>query len=723
MAEELDKSLDKINAKTQQIIENAAALSETFSAVGANITDNILGQLKELDSRSKIAGRTVKNDLNKSFRTFTGLVETAVQNQEKLNKGSLKSTTIAKQLEKQNIARSIFQKNLVAAKLTGLAISQEEVEAAKEASKESEKQLQADLARATATEKKLGVTGKLLEGISKIPVLGGLIESQKALGAAQVEAAKETSTNMDTIAVAAMSVGGSIAKGLLDPLTQGVGILQLFKNVLKTIDTLVSGTAKNFGISNAEAVKLNKGLKDVAATQEGLFGTTANINAAFKELNNRYGTFAKLGGENLKTFNRLTKEAGLSGEAIGELQDTTFLTGKTLKEQTVEYKGQVKILKATTGLALNERDILEGIKNVSAATKLTLGGSAEAIATAVFTAKALGVEMKDLAAISSSLLNFQSSIEDELSAELLTGKQLNLERARAAALADDQATLAEELAKNFGSAAEFGAMNVIQQTAMAKAVGLTRDTLAQSLMKREAMAKLSQFEGETEQRKYQNAVKLLGIEGARKLLGDEALANQMDSVSMQDKMTALTQKLHEVFVPIALKLMPAIGKVFAFIGDNINGIVTAMKIIVPMMIAYRAAAVAASIAQIAGAAALSGGAALAIGLGAAAVAGGALYAMSSGDSTGTDQGTISAPSTGGLSQSSINNNPRGASQASNQGGGTQKVENKVNIAPANTTIKLNLNGQAIGNANARQNYAVGNNVKALGGNVDYSASV
>ncbi len=36
-----------------------------------------------------------------------------------------------------------------------------------------------------------------------------------------------------------------------------------------------------------------------------------------------------------------------------------------------------------------------------------------------------------------SLLNFETSIENELKAELITGKQLNLERARAAALTGD----------------------------------------------------------------------------------------------------------------------------------------------------------------------------------------------------------------------------------------------------------------------------------------------
>ncbi len=48
---------------------------------------------------------------------------------------------------------------------------------------------------------------------------------------------------------------------------------------------------------------------------------------------------------------------------------------------------------------------------------------------------------------------------------------------------------------------------------------------------------------------------------------------------------------------------------------------------------------------------------------------------------------------------------------------------QVNVAPSNTQINLNLNGAAIGNANARQDYAVGRNVKAFGGAVDYSASL
>ena len=84
-----------------------------------------------------------------------------------------------------------------------------------------------------------------------------------------------------------------------------------------------------------------------------------------------------------------------------------------------------------------------------------------------------------------SLLNFEDSIGNQLKAELLTGKQLNLERARAAALQGDQATLAEELSKNIGTAAEFTKMNVLQQKSLAESVGMTADELSNTLRRRE----------------------------------------------------------------------------------------------------------------------------------------------------------------------------------------------------------------------------------------------
>ena len=329
--------------------------------------------------------------------------------------------------------------------------------------------------------------------------------------------------------------------------------------------------------------------------------------------------------------------------------------------------------------------------------------------------------VKDLAATKSKL----EMLKESLTKKLLLIKEEDGEMGDDGYVATDDEGAAEELANNFGTATEFGAMNVIQQEAAAKAVGLTRDTLAQSLMKREALSKLSQFEGETEKEKYENAVKLLGVDGARQKLGNDALADQMESVSLQDRMTAAAQKFQEALIPMAEKVMPAISKLFDFMGKNINGIVLAVKILVPLMLAYKAATIAASIAQIAGASALTMGVAAGIAAGAVALFSGLFMSIGDGIFPADGKGMIS-PKEGGLFQVSDNDDivvgPKLAQAVTRGGNTSQNIQNKVNISPSNTQMIVNLNGQAIGNVNARQDYKPVS-ITALGGNVDYSAPV
>ena len=78
-------------------------------------------------------------------------------------------------------------------------------------------------------------------------------------------------------------------------------------------------------------------------------------------------------------------------------------------------------------------------------------------------------------------------------------------------------------------------MNVLQQDALAKSLGLSRDTLAETLIQREALTKLGAKDGETQKEAYDRLVAQYGVEEARKRIGDESLAKQMESVSIQEK--------------------------------------------------------------------------------------------------------------------------------------------------------------------------------------------
>ena len=80
--------------------------------------------------------------------------------------------------------------------------------------------------------------------------------------------------------------------------------------------------------------------------------------------------------------------------------------------------------------------------------------------------------------ITNSLLDFESSIEKQLEASLLLGRQINLDRARQLALTGDQAGLMQEILKQVGGEAEFNRMNVIQRKALADSVGVNVEQLS-----------------------------------------------------------------------------------------------------------------------------------------------------------------------------------------------------------------------------------------------------
>jgi hypothetical protein len=740
----------------RRVNEELGNLEDQLLSIANTLSDRIRSAIEDVRDGADTVSEIFAKRLDKSIKGIAKSSEDILNNTFKLATGAAKVSDIQKQLAQNETKRQAIAANLRSLQERGI------IDAATRTAKEEELNeainnqnglLKDQIAYGEKINQNLGVTGGLLKGINKIPILGEFLNSEKALAAAQAEAAKEGSSRLKVLGAAGKQLGKDLSQNLTDPLVIfsaiGVGVLK----VLKDIDQTTTETARNFGISKNEANDLNKELSAIARSSNDNFITTKKLNESFTALNERYGTFANFNEETLVTFTELTKKANISAEAVGALQDTTFLTGKSLKDTTAEYEGQIKALKAQTGLAINEKQVLEGIKNVSAATKLQLGGSAEAIATAVFKAKALGMELKDLASVSDSLLNFQSSIEDELSAELLSGKQLNLEGARYAALIGDQAMLADELAKNVGSAADFQKMNVLQQDALAKSLGLSKDTLAETLMQREALTKLGAKDGETQKEAYDRLVEQYGVEEARKRIGDDNLAKQMESVSMQEKFASITEKLQEAFIPLAEALLPIVDG-FASIVSNATILKTVLGIIGGVVLGNMAAGLGQSIAKMtvmlglstataaaetAGATAVTFGAILPVILGSVGALVGLISGLTSADDLfspggGYGKRILLAPegafalndkdniiaTTNPIPVNDMISRPKGAINVAPQ---QVSQRSEIKVAPSNTQIAINLDGAALGNASARSNYSVGSNIKSLGGKVDYSAPI
>jgi hypothetical protein len=354
----------------------------------------------------------------------------------------------------------------------------------------------------------------------------------------------------------------NIGKALKDQLTKANLIdfaIQQMVDALIKADTQTGQLAKAFGTSYSEAASMRNELNTVANLSGDVNITTGALQESLIAVNKEFGTATMFSGELLKDFTNMTKVMGYTDEAAAKLSKITVATGTDLSDNTAQILGTAAAFNVTNGLALNEKEIVEGVAKASAATTVSLGMQPKRIAAAVVQAKALGLELEQVEGIAKSLLNFESSISNELEAELLTGRSLNLEQARYYALTNNVEGVAREIAKQNITAAEYTGMNSIAAEALAESLGLSREELAQSLINQEALTRAGMAD-KTTQEAYA-ALKEQGLSDDQIAikLGDEKLAQQMKSQSIQERFNASVEKLQEIFVSVAEPILQIVS--------------------------------------------------------------------------------------------------------------------------------------------------------------------
>lgn len=415
-------------------------------------------------------------------------------------------------------------------------------------------------------EKSMGITGGILKGMSKIPILGDLIGVQDALKAAR-DAAKDGAGRWGTLGAAMKSVGSNLTTSLTDPLFTIGLIVKAFKMLLELgfkVDTQQTALAKSFSLSYSSA----KGLRDsFSAIQESTSKTmdyqerslihTTSLTDAAVQLGEAFDAGVLPTKSQLENQIMLTKQIGLSTEEANNLQQLAYQNNMTADDITKEVIQQTAAYRRQSGVQLNNKKILQDISKVSGQLRLQYANNPELIAKAVIQTQKLGMNLEQAKKAAEGLLNFEESIENELSAELLTGKDLNLERARLLALNGDSAAAVEEMARQMGTAANFSKMNVIQQESIAKAIGMSADELANSLIYREQLNKL----GDDGKSQIEATIKALQEQGRT----EEANNLQRDIANGVDAEKALKR------VDQQTKFNESIEKLKLLLADIVDG--------------------------------------------------------------------------------------------------------------------------------------------------------
>ena len=348
----------------------------------------------------------------------------------------------------------------------------------------------------------------------------------------------------------------SIAKTL--PFVGGLvgGLVDGFKVVLDTvlgIDSANTRFAKSLGISKKDAIDLKKTFIDIANASGSIVVNQTRLMESQVELSQQLGVNNTLSGDILATNIELKEVAGLEVEARKSIAQSSIITGRNEKEITKSVLSQVALFKGLTGIGFNFKDILGEAAKQTGVMGLQFAKYPEKLTKALISVKALGMSLKQVDDIAGSLIDFESSISKEFEAQVLLGRDINLTKAREAALNNDLATVASEITKNVGDAGNFLKLNRIQQDAIAQSVGMTRDSLADTLKQQEAFTKLGAKDVKQANEKIQ-ALQAQGKsqEEISKMLGEDAY-NYITQTSTAEKLAEVMNKIKLVFIQFVEK--------------------------------------------------------------------------------------------------------------------------------------------------------------------------
>lgn len=411
-----------------------------------------------------------------------------------------------------------------------------------------------------------------IPGVSK--VFG---EFQKAADAAR-EAAAEGGSGFKA---GAKELTGALVKGVA-----AFGISTMVKGIANADERIVS-LGRNLNKSRQESIALVKNFNEVARSVSGLTGTELQKSAeGYAEA---LGSTGIISDATATTIATQVKYLQLSTEEANKLNMLTEATGGDITKQTQDIIGQTQISNARNKTGIKYQTIMKDVANASNATKLLIMGQGKNLAAAAIEAKKLGTTMEGVANIGKSMLDFESSIANELEAELLTGGEINNERARALALMGDTEGLAKEVAKS-GVLAKFeGAKNVLQQEALAKAYGMSKEEMANMVVESKALANL----GAKDKSELSEKVRLRLLEidklkdaGERekakaeliKKLGSDELVRQRENLTIADQQAMANQKIVEA-MDMLIPIIKPISEMFKFIADHAKAFAIALAIV------------------------------------------------------------------------------------------------------------------------------------------------
>ena len=334
--------------------------------------------------------------------------------------------------------------------------------------------------------KLLKFTGKKHKGLRQS------LKAQKGMLVTNQSGLKSQARSNELMGVADKLTGGMAgkAKGFLKnarkmgPAMLAVGLavglvagtFKLLMKSLKFVSKMTDALGKSFGVVGSRSKEFRDNMQEASVDVISLGKGTADVIALTGNLADNFGiSFMRASTLNDKILDSGVA-MGLSTQEAGNLFGILMSIGQLTADQAEHLAESTYQLAVANDVnpATVMRDMADsaemiakfGAQNVKELTK------------AAIQARKLGLTLKTVDKISDSMLNFQSSIQAEMEASVVIGRQLNFQEARRLFNMGKTSKAMGIVLKQLGGEQKFNKLSIIQRKILAKSIGVEATELA-----------------------------------------------------------------------------------------------------------------------------------------------------------------------------------------------------------------------------------------------------
>ena len=290
--------------------------------------------------------------------------------------------------------------------------------------------------------------------------LGEGQSAMQALGGAGSGAMSSLAAAINPVTIGIVAVAAALALGFMR---------------FKQIDDAAKSFRESTGLLNSQTEKMVGNIQSISTQYAGLGVSADEVAQSAGEFVNAFDGLEQPAKSTLESMVVLNKNFGVGASEAAKVNKVMQNMGGLTEAQSQYLTNSVAEMSKLAGVA--PQKVMKDIADNSGDALKYFRGQPALLAKSAVSLAAMGSSLESAAKSSEALLDFESSIANELEASALLGADINLEKARAAAFAGDQYGQEKAIMEQMMKVGDISKMDMYSKDALAKATGKTVEEL------------------------------------------------------------------------------------------------------------------------------------------------------------------------------------------------------------------------------------------------------